>query len=65
MLAGDEEDAEPPSPKKPASVSPADQVSLIESRLQIYTAARDNAKASNDSSKVRRLERGLKVSGLS
>lgn len=36
-------------------------VELLEGRLQMYTAAAENARAAGDSSKQRRLDRGAKV----
>lgn len=61
-LQDDDDDAPPsaPSPKKQAPSS-GNMSSVIAERLLLYKQASDNAKSAGDSSKQRRLDRGVKT----
>ncbi|KAJ8305464.1 hypothetical protein KUTeg_016009 [Tegillarca granosa] len=61
-LQDDDDDAPPsaPSPKKQAP-SGGNMSSVIAERLSLYKQASDNAKSAGDSSKQRRLDRGVKT----
>lgn len=58
----DDDDTPPtaPSPKKQAPAG-GNMSSVIAERLSLYKQASDNAKSAGDSSKQRRLDRGIKV----
>lgn len=63
LAVDEEEDAHssPPPSKTSDATSNSNMTSVLEERLQNYNTAIENAKAANDSSKIRRLERGVKV----
>ncbi|XP_049539660.1 coiled-coil and C2 domain-containing protein 1-like isoform X2 [Anopheles darlingi] len=60
---GDEDDDDDGDETPPASSAPSGSglVSLIKSRITMYTQAEENAKKTGDSSKARRFNRGLKT----
>ncbi len=52
-----------PSPMPP-SASSLDLVNMLEDRLENYKTAHENAKSTGDNSKLRRMDRGVKVRPL-
>ncbi|XP_058118831.1 coiled-coil and C2 domain-containing protein 1-like isoform X2 [Anopheles coustani] len=59
--ADDEEDAAPPAAPPRKSSSSVDLVTLLKSRITMYTQAEEGAKKAGDSGKARRFNRGLKT----
>ena len=54
----------PPSPAKaptPPASAGADMLTVVRERLEMYQRAQANAKQAGDSSKARRMDRGIKV----
>ncbi|KFB47346.1 AGAP010539-PA-like protein [Anopheles sinensis] len=58
---GDEEDAKAPVAPARKSSSSVDLVTLLKSRITMYTQAEEGAKKAGDSGKARRFNRGLKT----
>lgn len=59
------EDLSEPAPQDSAvNHNATNTSSVVQERLQMYEVAHSNAQIAGDSSKSRRLERGLKVSAL-
>ena len=50
-----------PSPRPPTLSGPSDIVGVIQDRIQNYKMAQESAKAAGNTSKARRMDRGLKV----
>ena len=61
-MRGLEGDTGEPEPKRaPVEAATSDQTKLIEERLKMYQEAHSNAKAHSETSKAKRLDRGIKV----
>ena len=65
MLSTGSQSPEPPVVKEPLQPSSGQSmVGLLEDRLTMYNMAMEAAKSTGDSSKARRLDRGIKVNKI-